>query len=117
MAGTNKRIAGPAYIASSATNIFAPNAAYRYRIRHIHCANKHTVAETFTLYVDTTGGSTGGKELIKDMSLAAAGSLSSMWDYYGDLVLEGSSSADFLVGIAGGASHIAITVEGIVEIL
>jgi hypothetical protein len=117
MAGTNKRIAGPAYIASSATNIFTPTSTLRYRIRHIHCANKHTVAETFTLYVDTTGGSTGGKELIKDMSLAAAGSLSSMWDFYGDLVLEGSASTDFLVGIAAGASHIVITVSGIVEVL
>lgn len=112
MAGTNKRIAGPAFIAASATNIFTPNAVLKYIITHIHVTNKDSSARTFTLYVDTTGGSTAGKELVKDYSLAAAGSSSSSWDYYGQLVIDGASASDFLTGIAATVSTCVITVEG-----
>lgn len=112
MPGTNKRIAGPAFISNAAANIFTPNAAIKYIITHIHVSNKDTSARTFTLYVDTTGGSTSGKELVKDYSLAIAGSSSSSWDYYGQLVIDGSSASDFLTGIASAASTCVITVEG-----
>lgn len=112
MAGTPKRIAGPAFIAASATNVFAPNAVLKYVITHIHVTNKDASARTFTLYVDSTGGSTSGKELVKDYSLAAAGAAGSSWDYYGQLVIDGSSANDFLVGIAATVSTCVITVEG-----
>lgn len=117
MAGTRKTIAGPAYIANAAANIFSPTSTLRYVITHIHVTNKDSSARTFTLYVDTTGGSTGGKELVKDYSLAAAGSASSSWDYYGALTLEGSNSAHFLTGVASSASTCVITVEGYVEVI
>lgn len=112
MPGTNKRIAGPAFIAAAVANIFTPNAAVKYIITHIHVTNKDSSARTFTLYVDTTGGSTSGKELVKDYSLAAAGSSTSSWDYYGQLVIDGSSANDFLTGVASVVSTCAITVEG-----
>lgn len=112
MAGTPKRIAGPAYIAAAAANIFTPNAVLKYIITHIHVTNKDAATRTFTLYIDTTGGSTGGKELVSAYSLTAAGSASSSWDYYGFLVIDGSSASDFLVGVASAASTCVITVEG-----
>ena len=118
MARKFKRIAGPAYIANSATNIFAPNSALKYTITHIHVANKDTAAtQAFSLFVDTTGGSTGGKELVKNkvLAAAAAGATGAEWDYYGALVLDGAQSTDFLVGIADAASKCVITVEGFVE--
>lgn len=117
MAGTRKTIAGPAFIANAAANIFAPTATLRYVITHIHVSNKDTNVVTFTLYVDTTGGSTSGKELVKDYSLAVAGSASSTWDYYGALTLEGSNAAHFLTGVASAASRAVIVVEGYVEVI
>lgn len=110
MAGTPKRLAGPAFIAASATDIFAPAAATIFTVvTHIHVTNKDTSARTFTLYVGATGGSASGTELIKDYSLAIAGSSSSSWDYYGRLVLK---STDFLSGIASTVSTCVIVVEG-----
>lgn len=117
MAGTPKTIAGPAYVASSATNIFTPNSALKYTITHIHVTNKDAATRTFTLYVGATGGSAGGTEIVKDYSLAATGSSSSSWDYYGQLSLDGSNSNHFLTGIASAASTCVITVEGYVSAL
>lgn len=112
MPGTPKRIAGPAFIANAAANIFTPNSALKYVITHIHVTNKSAGAVTFSLFVDTTGGSTAGKELVKDYSLAAAGSSSSSFDYYGQVVLDGSAAADFLTGVSNTASAAVIVVEG-----
>ena len=109
MAGTLKRIAGPAYIATSATNIYTPAASTIYTvIRHIHVANKTNSAATFALYVGATGGSTGGTELFggnAHHSVAA----NSEFDYYCTLRM---ADTDFLVGIAGTASALVIVVEG-----
>jgi hypothetical protein len=106
MPGTVRRIAGPAYIASSVTNIYTPAASTIYTvIRHIHVANKDSSARTFTLYVGGTGGSTGGTELFKDVSVAVGG----YFDWYGLLRMD---STDFLTGIASSASTLVIVVEG-----
>lgn len=107
MAGTPKKISGPAYIASSATNVYTPAASTILTIiRHIHIANVTSSSATFTLYVDATGGSTGGKELFKTYAVAANSTL----DWYGYLPM---TSADFLVGICEtGASKLTITVAG-----
>src|SRR5262245_39549959 len=112
MAGTPKTIAGPAYIANAATNIFTPNAALKYQITHIHVTNNTAGAVTFTLAVSTTGDASGGKEIVKDYSVAAKGSSTSSFDYYGTLALDGSNSAHFLVGVASAATSLIITVEG-----
>ena len=104
---TLKRIAGPAYLATSAANIYTPaNAAVYTEINHIHIANVTTGAVTFTLYVGATGGSAGGTELFKAYSVAA----NSAFDYYGTLYM---ASTDFLSGLASSGTSLTITVEGV----
>ena len=109
MAGALKRIAGPAFIAASATNIYTPPASTIYTvIRHIHVANKTNTAATFALYVGLPGGSATGTELFggnAGHSVAA----NAEFDYYCTLKME---SADFLTGISGTASALVIVVEG-----
>lgn len=106
MSGTPKRLAGPAYIASSAADIYTPPASTMYIvITHIHVANKDSSARTFTLYVGGTAGSTGGTEIFKDVSIAIAGYV----DYYPMMVMK---STDFLSGIASSANALVIVVEG-----
>ena len=106
MAGTLKRIAGPAYLASSVADIYTPAASTIYTvIRHIHVANVTGGAVTFTLYVGGTAGSTGGTELFKGYSVAA----NSSYDYYPILKL---TSTQFLTGLASAGTSLTITVEG-----
>lgn len=106
MAGTIKRIAGPAYLAASAADIYTPpNAAVYAVIRHIHIANVTAGAITFTLYVGGTAGSVGGTELFKGYSVAA----NSSFDYYCALKM---ISTDFLSGLASSGSSLTIVVEG-----
>lgn len=106
MPGTLKLLAGPAYLSSSATNIYTPPASTIYTvIRHIHIANVTTAAVTFTLYVGGTGGSTGGTELFKGVSVPA----NSYIDYY---PMQKMTSADFLTGLASVATSLTIVVEG-----
>ena len=101
-----KRIAGPAYLASSVANIYTPpNAAVFTEINHIHIANVSAGAVTFTLYVGATGGSAGGTELYKAYSVAA----NSAFDLYCSLVM---ASTDFLTGLASAGTSLTITVEG-----
>ncbi len=106
MAGTLKRIAGPAYLASSVADVYTPAASTIYTvIRHIHVANVTGGAVTFTLYVGGTAGSTGGTELFKGYSVAA----NSAFDYYCMLRM---ASTDFLSGLASAGTSLTITVEG-----
>jgi hypothetical protein len=106
MAGTLKRIAGPAYLANAAADIYTPPASTIYTvIRHIHVANVTVGAVTFTLYVGATGGSAGGTELFKAYSVAA----NSSFDFYCTLKM---LSTDFLSGLASAATSLTITVEG-----
>lgn len=106
MAGTLKRIAGPAYLAAAATDIYTPPASTIYTvIRHIHIANVTAGAVTFTLYVGATGGSAAGTELFKAYSVAA----NSSFDYYCTLKM---ISTDFLSGLASAGTSLVITVEG-----
>lgn len=106
MAGTLKRIAGPAYLSNSAANIYTPPAATIYTvIRHIHFANKTSSPATFSLYVGATGASAGGTELFAGFTLGP----NLTYDYYCTLQM---LSTDFLVGLASAASTITITVEG-----
>jgi len=108
MSGTTKRLAGPAYIASSATNIYVPSSSLIYGvIKQIHIANVTSSAATFSLYIGATGGSAGGTEIEKTFTVAA----NSDYDrYFSNLKLV---STDFLTGICEtGASKLAITVIG-----
>lgn len=106
MAGTLKRISGPAFLAAAAADIYTPPAATIYTvIRHIHIANVTAGAITFTLYVGATGGSAAGTELFKGYSVAA----NSSFDYYTTLKM---ISTDFLSGLASAGSSLTIVVEG-----
>jgi hypothetical protein len=106
MAGTLKRIAGPAYIANAAADIYTPPASTIYTvIRQIHIANVTAGAVTFSLYVGATGGSSGGTQLFGSYSVAA----NSAFDWYGLLRM---SSTDFLSGVASAATSLVITVMG-----
>lgn len=103
---TLKRIAGPAYLANSAANIYTPpNSAVYVEINHIHIANVTAGPVTFTLYVGATGGSAGGTELEKQVSIAA----NSVWNEYYRLRMD---STDFLTGLASAATSLVITVSG-----
>jgi hypothetical protein len=105
MAGTIKRLAGPAFLGAAAANIYTPPASTIYTvIRHIHIANVTTGAVTFTLYVGATGGSTAGTELAKGYSIPA----NLTWDYYCGQRMD---STDFLTGLASAGSSLVIVVE------
>lgn len=105
MAGTLKRLAGPAYIANAAADIYVPGANKYGEVRHMHFVNKDSSARTFSLYVGATGGSAGGTEIFKDQPLAIAG----VYDYY---CLQRQATTDFLSGVASAATAVVITVEG-----
>ena len=108
MSGQLKRIAGPAYLAATATNIYTPPASTIYTvIEHLHVANVTASAATFTLYVGATGGSTGGTELFKQKNIPA----NDAQDYYFTPGLF-MASTDFLTGLASAGSTIAIAVMG-----
>ena len=103
---TFKRIAGPAYLAASATDIYTPPASTIYTvIRHMHFANVTGGAVTFTIYVGATGASAAGTQLFGAKSIAA----NDVYDWYGVLRM---ASTDFLVGLASAATSLTITVEG-----
>lgn len=108
MAGTLKRIAGPAYLASSATDVYTPPASTIYTvINQIHIGNVTGGAVTYTLYVGATGGSAGGTEIAKAVSVAA----NSNSDLYFSPGLK-MVSTDFLSGLASAGSSLTITIMG-----
>ncbi len=108
MAGTLKRISGPAYLANAAANIYTPPAStIRTDIRQIHLANKTAGAVSATLYVGATGGSAGGTEILPGVSLPA----NTEYNMYFNPALR-MESTDFLSGLASAASSITITVIG-----
>ena len=108
MAGQLKRISGPAYLAAAAADIYTPPASTIYTvIRHIRVTNKTGTADSFTLYVGGTGGSTGGTEIAKSKNVPAN-------DYVDLFFAPGLKllSTDFLSGLAATASTLTITVMG-----
>lgn len=108
MAGTLKRIAGPAYIANAATNIYTPPDSSKYTvIRHIHIANKTGGAVTCAIYVGATGGSAGGTELF---GAAFSIDANDAFEWYTPGLY--MASTDFLSGIASAANSLVITVMG-----
>ena len=107
MAGTLKRLAGPAYVASTATNIYNQSSALLYtRIYAIHVANITTGSVSFSLGISTTGDLTNGTNLFKGQAVGA----NTTFDYYPVNLRLGS--ADFLVGLDGNGAALVITVMG-----
>lgn len=108
MAGTIKRISGPAYLSNAAADIYTPpNAAVYVVINQIHIANTTSGAVTFTLYIGASGGSSAGTELAKAISVAA----NSVYDLYWNPGIK-MISTDFLTGLASAATSLTITVLG-----
>ena len=65
MAGTIKRLAGPAALANAAANVYNQGSDMLYTvIRHIMIVNKTGAAATFRLFVGATGGSAAGTEVV-----------------------------------------------------
>jgi len=106
--GMVKRIAGPAFLANAAADIYTPpNSAVYVIINQIHIANVTAGAVTWTLYIGATGGSAAGTEVGKAVSVAA----NSVVDYYFSPGLK-LVSTDFLSGLASAATSLTITVMG-----
>ena len=107
MAGTLKRISGPAHLAAAVADIYTPPASTIYTvIKHIRVTNKTAGAVTFTLYIGATGGSAAGTEIAFGKSVAA--------NDYTDLYFPGLKmlNTDFLTGLASAATSLTITVMG-----
>jgi len=108
MAGTLKKISGPAFLAAAAADVYTPPAATIYTvIKHIHLVNKDASARTATLYVGATGGSSSGTEILAAYSIAVGG----VYDMYFQPGLR-MASTDFLSGLASSVSTVTITVMG-----
>jgi len=105
MAGTIKRLAGPAFIAAAPADIYNPGTNKYGVIRHINICNQGAGAVTFSLYIGATGGSAAGTEIFKNKSVAVADVL----DYW---CFTRMATTDFLTGDASAASDLVITVEG-----
>lgn len=106
--GAAKRIAGPAYLAASATNIYTPPASTLITyIGQLHFANKTASDATATVYVGATGGSSGGTEIVPTITVTAHETR----DFYFSPPMQ-MISTDFLSGLSGTASAVTITVLG-----
>lgn len=75
-------------------------------LRHIRISNKTAGAVTFSLWIDTTGGNTAGKEFMGTAQSVAA---NSYVDWYGMVRLD---AADFLVGGASANTSLTLEAEG-----
>lgn len=107
--GQLKVISGPAYLAASATDIYTPPASTIYTvINQIQIANVTNAAVTFTLYKGATGGSSGGTEIAKGVSVPA-NSVSPPIYFSPGLKM---TSTDFLSGLASAGSSLTIIVMG-----
>jgi len=108
MAGTISRLAGPAFIAASATDVFVSAANTYSVIRHIHVVNQAASGSlTFSLFVGATGGSAAGTEIASAVSVTVGTPV----DLYFSPGLR-VATTDFLSGVASGASDLVITVMG-----
>jgi hypothetical protein len=108
MSGAIKKLAGPAFIAAVATDIYTPPAATIYTIiRHIHIANVTAGAVTASLFVGATGGSAAGTEILDAYSIAAHDVLDMFFSPGLKLL-----STEFLSGLDGSGSSLTITVMG-----
>jgi hypothetical protein len=103
---------GPAYIAGSNTNIYqggGGSALIYDRVTAIYIANTDpSNAVTFTIYLGATGGSTGGTELFKGVSIPAATTVPFYFAGPGIKL----TSTQYLVGSASSASKLTITITG-----
>jgi hypothetical protein len=107
MADIPKLLAGPAYIAATATNVYNQASALVYTIiDHIHIANITAGAVSANVCISTTGNASDGKNLMKGKSVPANDYIDL---YPASLRL---NSTDFLVALDGNGAALVITVSG-----
>jgi hypothetical protein len=101
------RTVGPIALTTTlSTNVYNQASALIYdKIEAIHVANKTASAATFSLWLGATGGNAAGTELFNAVSVAA----NSVWESYFPFKM---LSTDFLVGGAGTATALTITISG-----
>lgn len=102
---------GPAYLAGSVTNIYqggGGSALIYDLISGIYLANVTSGAITVTIYLGATGGSAGGTELLKGVSIPAN---TTVPFYYSGRGLK-LTSTQFLTGLASAGSSVTITITG-----
>ena len=107
-ANTIKKLAGPAFIANAAANIYTQNSLIYDLIKQIKIVNKTASAATYTLYVGATGGSASGTEIAGGGGSVPANSEINL--FFTNLRLAGN--VDFLTGVSNTASALVITVMG-----
>lgn len=103
---------GPAYLANSNTNIYqggGGSALIYDLIQGIYLANTTAGAVTVTIYLGASGGSTGGTDLLKNISIPAN---TTVPFYYSGRGLK-LTSTQYLVGSASSANAITITITGV----
>jgi hypothetical protein len=109
---STKILFGPAALSATLTTNLGPGPAYGGGsallfdiVKHIHVANKTGSAATFSIWLGATGGNVAGTELFNGLSVPA----NSVYDFYCNLKV---TSTLFLVGGAGTATALTITIEG-----
>lgn len=107
MADIPKKLAGPAFIAATATNVYNQSSALLYTIiDHIHIANITAAPVSVNVCISTTGNASDGKNLMKGKSVPAN-------DYIDFYPVSGRiDSTDFLVALDGNGAALVITVFG-----
>jgi hypothetical protein len=106
MAGTLKALAGPAFLSTSAADVYNLSSALIYTtIRHVHLANVSAVSCWFTLCIGATGVATAGTEWFKQVNIPP----NSYLDYFPARKLV---STNFLTGLAQTVSSIVYDIEG-----
>jgi hypothetical protein len=88
------------------TNVYNPANGVFAEISQIIVTNKTASAATFSLWIGATGANAAGTELFNGQSVAPNNQ--SSW-FFQDLKL---SNSDFLVGGAGTATALTITILG-----
>lgn len=112
MADKPVRAYGPAYLANTNTNIYqggGGSALIYDLISAIYLANTTASAVTATIYLGASGASTGGTELLKNVSIPAN---TTVPFYYSGRGLK-LTSADYLVGSASSPNAITITITSV----
>lgn len=114
MAAPSIQISPTAYLTNAAANVYTPPSSSQVTLRtyitQIHLANTDSSAHTWTLYIGATGGSTGGTEIGKGVSMAA----NTIQDiYFGDGIE--MTTTQFLSGLASAGSVITISIFGYVQ--
>jgi hypothetical protein len=105
MAGTLKRLAGPAFLQSTSENLYVPSAATIYgEVRHMHFASN--AARAISVWLGATGAEVTSTALFVALPIAA----NATYDYY---CLLKQVSTDFLVGLSSvDATSVTYVIEG-----